>query len=348
LVPGVVLAVSPDNSMVLVNDQKRQVLYIYSVSGSSITSTYGGMGASAQWTPDSKTLYISDSASLGGNHANTLYEYNANTGWTVQSLTASGGATQLALTSPSVGAYLSGYPTVAHTWCPTGTAGDYASMSFYPQGDTVDVQSDVLAATTDGNHVISAALASGAVTLTDIGVTVPTTPCPLASTGAMTALEITHSTPVQAAVTATATSLTGMVTAPSPVSSGTNVAATSVSFLTYEGTTTGATLPYYLQSTTASSVGTLGTVGYVTLTGADQITAPIAGTFSPDDTQFFVSTSGDNELHFISTTSLTDTTQFTPALPACTVGDTDCTLTATPASGIVPVTVIQVKPRSTT
>lgn len=347
-VPGVVLAVSPDNSMVLVNDQKRQVLYIYSVSGSSITSTHGGMGISAQWTPDSKTLYISDSASAGGNHANTLYEYNANTGWTTQDLTASGGATDLTLTSPSVGAYLSGYPTVAHTWCPTGTAGDYSTMKFYPQGDTVDVQSDVLAATTDGYHVISAALASGAVTLTDIGVTVPTTPCPLASDGTMTALNLTHSTPVQSAVTASATALTGVVTAPSPVASGTNVAATSLSFVTYEGTTTGATLPYYLQSTAASSVGTLGTVGYVTLTGADQITAPIAGSFTPDDTLFVVSTSGDNELHFIDTTSLTDTKQFTPSLPACTVGDTDCTLTATPASGIVPVTVIQVKPRATT
>lgn len=343
--PGVVLAVSPDNSMVLVNDQSRNVFYIYSSSSSAVTTTYGGLGASATWTPDSKTLYIVDSASLGGSHTNTLYVYNANTGWTTQSLNSSGGAINLALTSPSVGAYLSGNPTVAHTWCPTGTAGDYASMSFYPQGDSVDVQTDVLAGTTDGYHMIGAALNSGAVTLSDIGVTVPATQCPIATDGTMSALTISH-TLAQTPVNINATSLNQAVTSPSPVSSGTSVAATSLTFLTYNGTTAGATLPYYQQVT--SQTGSLGTLGYVTLTGASSITAPVAGVFSPDDSLFFVSTAGDNLVHFINTTTLTDTQQISPALPACTVGDEDCTLTATPASGIVPATVIQVKPRATT
>ncbi|MDR3739748.1 MAG: hypothetical protein P4L40_12110 [Terracidiphilus sp.] len=343
--PGVVLAVSPDNSTVLVNDPVRKVFYVYGASSSTVTTTFGGLGASATWTPDSKTLYIVDSASLGSEHTNTLYVYNANTGWTTQDLTSSGGATNLALTSPSVGAYLSGNPTVAHTWCPTGTAGDYASMSFYPQGDSVDVLTDVLAGTMDGNHVIGASLNSGTVTLSDIGVTVPTTQCPIATDGTMTALALSH-TLVQTPVSINATSLNDAITAPSPVSSGTSVAATSLTFLTYNGTTTGATLPYYQQATSATT--SLGTLGYVTLTGASSITAPVAGVFSPDDTIFFVSTAGDNLVHMISTKTLTDTQQITPALPACTVGDADCTLTATPASGIVPATALQVKPRSTT
>lgn len=343
--PGVVLAVAPDNSAVLVNDQVRQLFYIYSVSSSSVTSTFGGMGSSAIWTPDAKTLYITDSKSLGGNHADTLYVYNTNTGWTTHDLSASGGATNLALTVPSVGAYLSGNPTVAHAWCPTGTAGNYASMSFYPQADSLDVQTDVLAGTSDGFHIIGAAENSGAVTLSDIGVTIPTTQCPIATDGTMAGLALTH-TLVQTPVNINATSLNQMVTAPAPVTSGNSVPTNSLTFLTYTGNTTGATLPYYTQVT--GSTGSLGALGYITLTGSSAITAPIAGTFSPDDSLFIVSTSGDNLIHYINTTTLTDTQQLTPALPACSTADLGCTLTTTPASGIVPATVIQVKPRTTT
>jgi trimeric autotransporter adhesin len=343
--PGVVLAVAPDNSAVLINDQSRKVLYVYSVASSSVTSTYGGVGNTATWTPDAKTLYVSDSASLGGNHTDTLYVYNSNTGWTTHDLSASGGAASLALTAPSVGAYLSGNPTVAHTWCPTGTAGNYSSMVFYPQGDSVDAQTDVLAGTTDGYHVIGAGYNSGAVTLSDIGVTIPTTQCPIATDGTMSGLALTH-TLVQTPVVINATSLNQAVTAASPVSSGSSVASTSLTFLTYTGNTAGATLPYYKQVT--GSTSSLGTLGYITLTGSSVITSPIAGAFSPDDSLFFVSTSGDNLIHYINTTTLTDTQQLAPALPACSTADHGCTLTTTPASGIVPATVIQVKPRTTT
>ena len=104
-VPGVVLAVAPNNSLVLINDQIRNVFYIYNPNG-TITSTFGGssgdgtctpgtvcggLGASAQWTPDAKTLYITDSKALGGNHTDTLYVYNANTGWTTYNLPSSSG-----------------------------------------------------------------------------------------------------------------------------------------------------------------------------------------------------------------------------------------------------------------
>ena len=120
------------------------------------------MGDTAAWTPDSKTLSITDSAALGGNHSDLLYVYNINTGWTTHALpcsvynattcpSPSTGAQGLAITIPSVGAYLSGSTTVAHTWCPTGTADNYANMIFYPQSDSIAAQTDVLAATTDGN-----------------------------------------------------------------------------------------------------------------------------------------------------------------------------------------------------
>jgi hypothetical protein len=89
-VPGVVLAVSPNNSELLINDQVRQIFYLYNISGGSAT-TFGGMGTAAAWTPDSDTLYIVDSAAQNSTpaniaagitgHTDTLYVYNASTGW---------------------------------------------------------------------------------------------------------------------------------------------------------------------------------------------------------------------------------------------------------------------------
>ena len=140
----------------------RGLFYLYNTSSGSLTSTFGGLAAcnennpsvpctAASWTPDSNTLYIVDSSALGGNHTDTLYVYNTNTGWSTYDLTASGGAQNLAITVPGVGAYLAGNPnTVAHTWCPTGTVGNNASIQFYPQTDSVSVPTSVLGATTDG------------------------------------------------------------------------------------------------------------------------------------------------------------------------------------------------------
>jgi hypothetical protein len=188
--PGVVLAVSPNDTTLLINDQERQLFYLYNASG-GITGTFGGMGTSASWTPDSQTLYITDSsaANVGGvtGHTDTLYVYNANTGFTSIPLAASSatnpGAQNLAITIPGVGAFLSGNPTVAHTWCPSGTVGSEASMLFYPQGpapdNTVTADTDVLAATTDGNHILGASVpaSGGPITLSDIGVSIPSLNC---------------------------------------------------------------------------------------------------------------------------------------------------------------------------
>ena len=79
-VPGVVLAVAPNNTQVLINDQVRQLFYLYNPSNGSST-TFGGLGNAAAWTPDSKTLYITDNAALNNppaitGHTDTLYVYN--------------------------------------------------------------------------------------------------------------------------------------------------------------------------------------------------------------------------------------------------------------------------------
>ena len=71
-----VLAVSPNNQTLLINDQVRQVFYIYNTAG-TVSTTFGGLGTAAAWTPDSKTLYITDSAAAGAGHTDTLYVYNA-------------------------------------------------------------------------------------------------------------------------------------------------------------------------------------------------------------------------------------------------------------------------------
>jgi hypothetical protein len=364
-VPGVVLAVSPNNQAVLINDQVRQVFYLYNVQSDVASTSFGGMGTAASWTPDAQTLYITDSASMGAGHSDTLYVYSSNTGWSTYPLPCSvynatscpnpsTGAQSLAITIPSVGAYLSGSPTVAHTWCPAGTVGNSASITLYPQGDSVAAQTDILTATTDGKHILGAALSGNEIELSDIGVTIPPSSsspntevsgaCPAAIGGVLQPLTLTHTLNqvtignAQNALNATAVN---QVVA-SPVS--------NLAFITYTGSTPGASLPYYVPGTS----GAVGTVGYVTLGGsaASTITAPVAGAFSPDDKLFFVSTAGDNLVHYISVPTLTDTQQISPNLPACTPvsaggNDAGCTL-AVPTSNAVPATAVAVKPRATT
>ena len=375
-VPGVVLAVAPNNSQVLVNDQARQVFYVYNVAGGAST-TIGGMGNAAAWTPDSQTLYITDSAASNNTpeniaagitgHTDMLYVYNANTGWATYPLpcsvggpscpSPSTGAQSVAIAIPSVGAFISGSSTIAHTWCPSGTVGNYASMSFYPQANIVAAQTDVLAATTDGNHILGASTTGGNISLSDIDVTIPAFNClppsnnanyPLALGDTLSPLVLTTSPGAPVSITADAAAVNQVV--PSPTS--------ELAFITYTPPTTGAatgvSLPYYVPSA--------GTVNYVTFKGslAASITAPLAGAFTPDDKLFFVSTAGDNMIHYISvplaTSSPTtaDTQQISPNLPSCTsiaAGGTDlgCTYSGpNPGTAIVPATAIGVKPRSTT
>ncbi len=68
------------------------------------------------------------------------------------------------------------------------------------------------------------------------------------------------------------------------------------------------------------------------LTGA-QATTPVAAIFSPDYADIFVSTAGDSNMHIVSTSTLTDTEQFTSNLPD---GN----------GGITPAQFLAVKPRA--
>jgi trimeric autotransporter adhesin len=361
--PGVVLAVAPNNSTILINDQQRQLFYIYTTAG-GIIGTFGGMGTSASWTPDSQTLYITDSSTANNagagitGHTDTLYVYNSNTGFTSEPLTTSTDTRNLAITIPGVGAFISGNPTVAHTWCPEGTVGKEASMLFYPQGPTPDntvaANTDVLAATTDGKHILGASLASGDITLSDIGVTIPSLNCLPANVTDTSLPNGATLFPLALDTTLTQTQIPAANAAylnqvvPSP---GSNLA-----FVTYypvSGATAAAPLPYYLQAPGSAP----GTAGSVTLTtsGSTPPTAPLFGVFSPDSSYFFVSTAGDDLVHYITiptNPSLAnppvDSQQVAPNLPACAPSDFGCTFTAAnpaPASGIVPATYIGVKPR---
>ncbi|MGD0546872.1 MAG: hypothetical protein ABR991_03500, partial [Terracidiphilus sp.] len=402
-VPGVVLAVSPDGSTLLINDQQRQLFYLYTPSGGS-PATFGGMGAAASWTPDAKTLYIADSAALNNTpenvaagitgHTDTLYVYNQNTGWTTEALPCSTcsqpnrGATSLAITIPSVGAFLSGAETSAHTWCPTGTAGDYSSLSFYPQSDFVEnsshnaVPTDVLAATTDGQHILGAAFdtATQEVTLSDIGISVPSTASPSgiltpnacpsttnSSTGVQT-LQALSTDPwlntaaplVLDSTKVDATRVNQVVVGSIPQAGSSAAPPPNLAFITYSAdeTNTKSQLPYYLPDSNAtSSSPQQGTLGYIQLTApasGTAPTAPLTGVFTPDQTLFFVSTAGDNMIHVISIPPAvssakppTDTKQFSPNLPACSpASDLGCVYSGNDA--IVPATVITVKPRKTT
>lgn len=401
-VPGVVLAASPDNTHVLVNDQARHLFYVESPSG-GLAVSFPGMGNAAEWTPDSETLYITDNSQLNTpstcpaplitGHTDALYVYNANTGWstyplppsplppdqipscTAQPNTAAalpGPQQTPAIMIPSVGAYLRGYPTDAHTWCPSGTVGNQATIQYYPLGDSQPkVQSDALAATVEGHHILSAAWNAGnTITLSDIAVTIPPgltnngIPTPpqcqvtVDSTGTQTMLPLTLASTVtqQAIAGVSAASVNQVVTGstPVPIAGG---AGSSLAFITYNGTTTGASLPYYLPASGSAA----GTLNYVPLTGSANITGPIAGAFSPDNTIFFVSTAGDNKIHYITIPSAInsgsvpkDSQQVSPDLPACTPvsaggDDAGCTYpTAPPSGAVVPATAIAVKPRSTT
>jgi len=115
---------------VVINDQVRRLFYLYNSTG-TIASTFGG------WAPPRHGPRRQDAVHhrqrlTGAGHTDTLYVYNANTGWTTYDLSSSGGASNLAVTIPGVGAYLSGNPT----WRTPG-ANRYhrrlRHMHFYPR-----------------------------------------------------------------------------------------------------------------------------------------------------------------------------------------------------------------------
>jgi hypothetical protein len=335
-VPGVVLAVSPDNSTVVINDRNRGVIYLYSPQGTPTASipSIGGVAQRAVFTPDGETVYI-----VGNN---VLYIHNTFTGWSVENLPAQqAGATtgvcpandsvspqgdptgnppdtpsnpnnsynqfcspDLAVTVPSAAVFLSGSPTAAYGICPNTTVNP---VIFYPEAAAVGVATDHLAATTDGKHIIGAT--ANPATLTDISVNVPIDSCPLASTpnGMKTTGLNFNPAPSFNQVSLAGYGIANI----NQVIASTN---SQEAFVTYFSNATappsgGAQLPVYEPAAQSGAPGTL--IG-VTLSGG--AIAPIAGIFSPDNTIFFASTTGDDQIHIIDTKTLTDTRQINPKL----------------------------------
>ena len=209
------------------------------------------------------------------------------------------------MTVPSAAVFLTGTSTSAYGICPDTTVTPVVN---YPQAATVAMASDHVAATTDGKHILGAT--ANPPTFTDISVNVPINSCPLA-TGASGVAQTT-----------------GLTFTPPPTFNQTSLAAYGISninqvvastnsseaFVTYLSNATtppsgGALLPVYKPS---AQPGNLGTITNVTLSG--NAIDPISGIFSPDNSLILVSTTGDNQLHLINTTTLTDTRQINPKL----------------------------------
>jgi hypothetical protein len=305
--PGTVLAVSPDGNYVIISDPTRQVITIENSSGTVIT-TYGGVGTHARFSPDSQTAYITA--------GNQILVYSTYTGWT--SITPSTPATDVAITVPSVGAYFAGAVTTARSYCASTTTSSgnppTTTNVFYPLADSQPTVTDRIAATTknpiSGEHIIGATTASGPV-LSDLTVNVPIGPCP--TTGGLQ-FSSTLSTSVLSQINAT--SITGIWPTPDA----------TVAFITYSGT--GGVLPAYAPASNGP-----GQITYVKLSGS--ATAPLSGVVSSDNSTFYTGTAGDNLVHIINRSNLTDTSTLAPNL--------------TGASGnAVPVDLLAQKPRKTT
>ena len=276
--PGKVLAVSPDNSTVVISDPVRQTIALWSAATSAITSIYGGVGTSAQFSPDSSMVYVAA--------GNQLVVHSTYTGWTsIPNLSVN----DVTVTVPSVGAFLAGSPTTARSYCSVTTQGSangqpVTTNQFYPDAGVTAPAADHIAATNDGAHVLS--VTSTAVpTLTDLAVNVENgntgvgVACPPNGL-TFTATPLVSSLPLPGVA---ATAVTGII----PSSNSTTA------FVTYTGT--GGVLPVYTLGSGA------GTESSVPLSGT--ATAPVAGIFSSDNLTFFVGTSGDNLIHLVTQTT---------------------------------------------
>ncbi len=317
-VPGVVLAVSPANNQVVIADQLRQVIYLYTpasgtgTTGSTTASSnvsIGGLGTHAIYSPDGKNVYI-----VG---PDALYVHNVVSGWSQYPLTSASptasceldnkGLTpfcspDIALTIPAVAVFLSGDPVTARSFCPDTTTSPVTlnPLAATVAGDPVDH----LAATLDGAHILGANTTAvfdiEHSPTTDASRSVaPIGACPGIHEGTAGALAIPTTLRQLALTGITPTQIDQVLASPD----GTRA------FVTYAATAASGLLPLYTPSTVAGATGTLTDIQL-----APGALAPIAGVFSPDSSTFFVSTTGDNLIHIVNTGSASDTGQLNPQL----------------------------------
>lgn len=297
-IPGTVLAVSPDGTTVVVTDPTRQTVSLVGTSG-AVTTSYGNVvGTSAAWSPDSQTVYITT------NNPNILLTHSTFNNWQVTNTTEL--YTDVTVTVPHIGAYFAGARTDGRSYCPTttivtpGSNGNPPTTAneYYPLAGEVAAQTDRVAATTDGNHILGATVAGGTPTLQDISVVLPVqTPCPLPSAPPLT-FQNTNNAVALSSITATAID---------DVVPATNSA---LAFVTYTGSS--GLLPEYI----IPAAGGTGSVTYLQLgNGATSATAPLAGVFSTDNLSFYAGAS-DGQVHLISIkgTTAAETGVLQPAL----------------------------------
>jgi hypothetical protein len=310
-IQGPVIAFSPDSATVVATDPTRKLIYLYNVTAGSVTSIYNGVATRAAFTPDGSVAYILTDA-------NQLLAYSTFTGWQSYDLSATG-ANDVAVTIPNVGAFIGGKTAVVgRSYCPNNTA---APTIFFPQASLATVApavGDRIAATNDAKHLLDVRLPSsgGTPIINDLTYTTSTANDGANGTRTFTGILPTGDCPESgtAPVWGTAVntvSLTGVtttgVTGLFPASDST------IAFTTYlpatGAATTGAILPGYKPATSGA-----GTFASVTL--AAGATAPVTGVFSSDNKTFFAGTAGDNKVHLITSSSLTDTSQLAPNLPS--------------------------------
>ena len=295
-IPGVVLAVSPDGTTVVITDPTRQTVSL--VGNGAVQTSYGNViGTSAAWSPDSQTVYITTTS-------NTLLTHSAFNNWQVTPTNTI--YTGVAVTVPHIGAYFAGTETDGRSYCPTttivtpGSNGNPPTTAneYYPLAGSVAAKTDRIAATTDGNHILGAAVVSGTPMLQDISIVLPVTKtCPLPSAPPLAFQNTNNPVPLSGI---TATRIDDVVPA-------TN---STLAFVTYTGSS--GLLPEYVPATGKIVNLQLGN-------GATAATAPLAGVFSTDNLSFYVGDS-DGVVHILSIngTTTTETGVLKPLLPNAT------------------------------
>jgi hypothetical protein len=334
-IPGVVLAVSPDGTTAVIADPTRQTVSL--VSSGAITTSYGNVVAtSAAWSPDSITVYITT------NTPDVLLTHSAFNNWQVTD-TNHVAYTDVTVMVPHVGAYFAGVnQTDGRSYCPTTTIQTPGSNGnppvtanvYYPLADVDSAPTQVVAATTDGKHILGADVpSSGPATLSDI--ILPSLPpqaldCTTAN-GAITFSSTPATFPLSSITVVPQTNPAFPANTPGIIPQGiTGVVPASnsaLAFVTYNGSS--GLLPEYVPSTA--------TVNYLQLgNGATTSTAPLAGVFSTDNLNFYAGAS-DGQVHMFSIngTAATETGVLQP------------NLTPASGSGAAPVNLLAQRPKRT-
>ena len=327
-VQGPVIALSPDSATAVITDPTRKLIYVYGISTGTIV-TYNGVATRAAFTPDATVVYILTDS-------NQLLVYSTFTGWQSYDLSATG-ANDVAVTVPNVGAFVGGATAISgRSYCPNATV---SPTVFFPQASLTTVApavGDRVATTNDGKHLLDVRLPSsgGTPIVNDITFTTSTTardtvvvnadgtitktPGVATYTGVLPTGDCpedlsaaTYGAVPKWGTTVNTVSFTGVST---PTVTGVFPASDStIAFATYLPTasaaSTGAILPAY-----TPALGGAGSFKAVTL--AAGATAPVSGVFSSDNKTFFTGTAGDNKVHLITRSTLTDTSQLAPNLPS--------------------------------